>query len=54
MTSVKISEHKGKGQLHTYSLGWPFVGRSCRMSMMSCCLRLCLTKLTASRKAGHS
>jgi acetyl esterase/lipase len=24
---VKICEHKGEGQLHTYSLGWPFVGR---------------------------
>jgi hypothetical protein len=24
---VKISEHKGKGQLYTYSLGWPFVGK---------------------------
>ncbi|KAN0105043.1 alpha/beta-hydrolase [Hyaloscypha variabilis] len=24
---TEITEHKGRGMLHTYSLGWPFVGR---------------------------
>ncbi len=27
---VKVCEHKGKGQLHTYSLGWPFLGKKLR------------------------
>ena len=27
MAGTKIKEHNGRGMLHTYSLGWPFVGR---------------------------